>query len=168
MLASSKDPPLYARDYFEASVERWREVECLFDSSAELKGDYWLMVTFLSAVYLECLLTAIMLKEHVNARDDEPPLVPDHNLLTLVSRTSLHKNHAIMNDIKPVADKWWFWRMDLRYLSNTGWESRISEKDPLKDETGNPLSRKTIAEEIYSGAYSAKRAGEDLWRRLTK
>ena len=168
MLASGKKPPLYAIDYFDASKERWEEVEYLFDSSTELKADYWLMVTFLSAVYLECLLTAIMLEEHANARDDEPPLVPDHNLLTLLSRTSLHKNHAVMNDIKPVADKWAFWRSDLRYLSNTGWENRISVKDPLKDGTGNPLSRKAIAEEIYSGAYNVKKAGEDLWRRLTK
>lgn len=165
MLASRKEPPLNAEDYFDASVERWQEAEYLFDSSAELKGDYWLMVTFLSAVYLECLLTAIMLKE---AGKDEPGLVTDHNLLTLLGKTSLHTNHGVMNDIKPAADKWYDWRTDLRYLSNTGWENRIREKGRYKDEKGASLSRKMIAEEIYSGAYSVKRAGEDLWRRLTK
>jgi hypothetical protein len=168
MLASKKEPPLYAKDYFEASTERWQEVEYLFDASKQSDGDYWLIVTFLSAVYLECLLTAIMLEEHTKGGKNEPPLVPDHNLLTLLGKTSLHKNYAVMNDVKPVADKWAFWRADLRYLSDNGWEKRINLKDPLKDEDGNPLSRKVIAEEIYSGAYNVKKAGEDLWRRLKK
>jgi hypothetical protein len=157
MLASGKEPPLHAEDYFEASNERWREVEYLFGTSAESNGDYWLLITFLAAVYLECILTAIMLKE---AGEDEPGLVTDHNLLTLLSKTTLHKNYAIMNDIKPAADNWYDWRTDLRYLSTKGWENRIKEKGKNKRHPGAPPSRKTIAEEIYSAAYNVKRAGE--------
>ena len=166
MLASNKTPGLYAGDYYGAAQKRWQEVEYLFKASDEGISDYWLMVTYLSVVHIECLLTAIALKEHQIAGSPEPRLVVDHDLTTLISLTTLSRNTAVYNDMSTVINTWKYWPKDLRYLGDHGWEARIAHYQ-ISDKTGAPISREFIAKETYSATLNIKKEGDKLWSTFT-
>lgn len=165
MLASNKTPGLYAGDYYGAAQKRWEEVEHLFKASDEGTNDYWLMVTYLSVVHIECLLTAIALKEHQIAGNREPGLVINHDLTTLISLTTLSGNTAVYNDMSTVINTWKYWPKDLRYLGDHGWEARIAHYH-ISDKTGGPVSREFIGKETYSATLNIKKEGDRLWSTL--
>jgi hypothetical protein len=166
MLASNKTPGLYAGDYYGAAQKRWEEVEYLYKASDEGISDFWLMVTYLSVVHIECLLTAVALREYQLAGSPEPGLIVNHDLATLISLTTLSSNTGVYNDMSTVINTWKYWPKDLRYLGDVGWEARIAHFG-ISDKNGALYSRELIAKETYSATLNIKKEGDKLWLTLT-
>jgi hypothetical protein len=171
MKASFKSPSLEGNDYYEAAEQRWREVGLYYNKTEKGNGDYWLIITYLAVVSIECLLTAIALKEHSIAGKTEPDLVIDHDLIKIIKLTSFKDpksaNQAVYNNLSQITLTWKHWPKDLRYLSDSSWETRINSRPALRDKTGTPRTREDIGKEVYSAAFYIKREGDRLWSTLT-
>lgn len=149
-----KTPPMNANDFYLSAKERFNEAAFLYDKQvSDEEQNFWVMITFLSVIAVECMLTAYLIVE-----EPKEKIVKSHDLGRLLKKTSLNEIEGVRVPVTELSKYWSFWRQDLRYLHQSYAIWRIRKK--LPNSAHDILALEEIGKITYSASFTILQAGE--------